>query len=736
MTNVRFAAAVGILVSSLTNCNADERPFLGAWSFELPDGSPVWLKIAGPAETPTGTLLWSVGSAKPVRDLQVKPDSITFTRHVSWKPDGGSKVLKVTSPFLGTLAENKLQLHFKHVNQDAPANTPEVMVLTGQRIPDPPPKPDLTKVRFGAPVHLFNGKNLNGWRISNPNKKNGWRADEGCLVNSTPKKDFSAYGDYGNLVTTKEFRDFELTIEYNVEAGGNSGIYLRGMYEAQVVDRDSKMQGIQGPGAIFGRIAPSGNVARPGGEWNRYVLTLVDRHVTVSLNGTTVIDNQLLEGCTGGGLQSDDTKAGPLFLQGDHTSVKYRNIVLRPVISGSDADESAEIWNLNKLVRTPESEWIDNQSPIRSLLYRGEHINGQPTRVFAFYATPGTLKNDVSKDHDLPAVVLVHGGGGTAFAEWVRMWAERGYAAIAMDLSGRRPETPIVRNGALQIQPNGGSRTRLADGGPEQGAAQKFASVGDDVSSHWPFHAVSNVIRAHSLIRSFPETDPARTAITGISWGGYTTCITASVDNRFKAAVPVYGCGFLYDGESVQRSSIDALPTPHRETWIQRYDPSSHLSKCTVPMLFVNGTNDKHYPLKSYSRSYQLVPEKYRQIRIEVNMRHSHQAGWEPTEIFRFIDSHLGTSDSLPILRLPEQSEKECRVRYSAARPLKSAALNFTTDSGPLLSRQWQSVAAEFDEQTIRSDDLPQNATIWFFSATDDLDGMTSTDVRFNTVND
>jgi hypothetical protein len=104
------------------------------------------------------------------------------------------------------------------------------------------------------------------------------------------------------------------------------------MYEAQVVDRDSRMQGISGPGAIFGRIAPSKNAGKPGGQWQTYDLTLVDRHITVMLNGETVIDNQPVEGCTGGALKSDVTQPGPIYLQGDHTSVKYRNILLAPAI--------------------------------------------------------------------------------------------------------------------------------------------------------------------------------------------------------------------------------------------------------------------------------------------------------------------------------------------------------------------------------------------------------------------
>jgi hypothetical protein len=155
------------------------------------------------------------------------------------------------------------------------------------------------------------------------------------LTNESPKVDFSAYGDYGNLRTIRDFEDFRLTIEYNVPSAGNSGIYLRGMYEAQVVDRDSKMQGINGPGAVFGRLAPSKNAGNPGGQWNRYELTLVDRHITVVLNGQQVIQNQPVAGCTGGGISADDTRPGPIFLQGDHTSVQYRNIVLRPAIKSS-----------------------------------------------------------------------------------------------------------------------------------------------------------------------------------------------------------------------------------------------------------------------------------------------------------------------------------------------------------------------------------------------------------------
>ena len=152
------------------------------------------------------------------------------------------------------------------------------------------------------------------------------------LVNTTPKTDFSATGAYANLRTEAEFEDFWLHIEFLVEKDRNSGVYLRGMYEAQVVDRDSRMQGLQGVGAIFGEIAPSKNAGKPGGEWQTYDLTLVDRHITVVLNGEKVIDNQPIAGPTGGAVFTDPTKPGPIHLQGDHTNVQYRNIYLAPVM--------------------------------------------------------------------------------------------------------------------------------------------------------------------------------------------------------------------------------------------------------------------------------------------------------------------------------------------------------------------------------------------------------------------
>ena len=388
-------------------------------------------------------------------------------------------------------------------------------------------------------------------------------------------------------------------------------------------------------------------------------------------------------------------------------------------------------WKIDEWKKTPGVTWLDRDSPIRTLTYRSEPYQDlKSTDVFAYYATPGSISGDPKLDKNLPAVVLIHGGGGTAFAEWVWLWAKRGYAAVAMDLSGRRPAAPKFHAETGDLIPNRrAKRTRLERGGPEADHVAKFQNVGGDVTDDWQYHAVAAVLRAHSLVRSFPEVDEERTAVTGISWGGYMTCLVASLDDRFKAAVPVYGCGFLYEGESVQKRMIDELGKEKRRAWIRTYDPSVWLSQCRVPILFVNGTNDKHYPLNSYLRSYDLVAGP-KQIRIEAGMRHSHVHGWAPMEIGLFIDQHVRNSIPLPSFSNLQTTGEKASANITSKLPIKQAELFYTTGIGPLVKRRWQSIAASVNGESVTAS-IPQNATIWMLTATDSRNAMVSTRVQF-----
>jgi dienelactone hydrolase len=358
-------------------------------------------------------------------------------------------------------------------------------------------------------------------------------------------------------------------------------------------------------------------------------------------------------------------------------------------------------WKLAELYKAPAFHWVDDKSPVRKLMYTGEPYGGKPTQVFAFYATPGTLAGDPSLDHDLPAVVLVHGGGGTAFREWAELWAKRGYAAIAMDLAGAEPiddKNPHKQD----------SRTRLPDGGPGQSDVEKFGSIDKPV---------------------FDTVDKTRTAVTGISWGGYLTCIVAGVDSRFKAAVPVYGCGFLHE-DSVWLPRFEKFTPPQRSRWIELWDPSRYLPHVSMPIFFVNGTNDFAYPLSSYMKSVHAAPGK-KNIRITVNMPHSHPAGWAPAEIGLFIDQHLRGETPLPNISLPAIADGKITAMVDTKTSLKSAALHYTTDDQPINKHQWTTVDAELNGDLVTAPVPPAEAKMWFITVTDERDAIVGSEVIF-----
>ena len=256
-------------------------------------------------------------------------------------------------------------------------------------------------------------------------------------------------------------------------------------------------------------------------------------------------------------------------------------------------------WDVKRLQETtPEFEWLQREGPVRSLTYRGEPYQGHPTRVFAYYASPATV-GDTSAQRPYPGIVLVHGGGGKAFSDWAELWAKHGYAAIAMDLAGCGPDGD-----------------RLPDGGPGQGDDTKFGNIDGPVTDQWTYQAVSAVILAHSWLLHTDDIDPQRTAVTGISWGGYLTCIVAGLDSRFKVAMPVYGCGFLHENSAWKVGQLDPMTPERREKWVTLWDPSQYIGSAAMPVVFLNGTNDFAYPMDSYAKTCRLVQG-------EKNLQHS-----------------------------------------------------------------------------------------------------------------
>ena len=331
-----FAILCTLICSWASPLQAQSVPneLMGDWSLDLESGEPAWMSVIEKDGRGFVRMRVYIGPDNPHEVTEVVDGRIKFALKTKQQPKPNAKAKKASVQSMVDVGMKDGKLDGVIVRTPNDGSDEKRIRFTGTQIP-PMPKvaPDLTKVRFGHPISLFNGKDLTGWKTHETDKKNGWSAIDGMLVNATTKTDFSPTGAYANLRTEAEFEDFWLHLEFLVEEQRNSGIYLRGMYEAQVVDRDSRMQGLQGVGAIFGRIAPSTNAGNPGGQWQTYDLTLVDRHITVVLNGVKVIDNQPIIGPTAGAIYTNPAAPGPIYLQGDHTTVKFKNIYLAPVVS-------------------------------------------------------------------------------------------------------------------------------------------------------------------------------------------------------------------------------------------------------------------------------------------------------------------------------------------------------------------------------------------------------------------
>jgi hypothetical protein len=170
---------------------------------------------------------------------------------------------------------------------------------------------------WDKPVELFNGRDLSGWTPDSAGPNN-WTVRDGMLVNSGPG---------ANLVTIRRFEDFKLHLEYRVQRRGDSGISLRGRYEVQIRDDpDRELPTRESPGGVYGYLVPSENATKGPGEWNSYDITLIGRHVTIVLNGRTVISNQIIPGLTGSAVDADEGAPGPIVLQGEESPIEFRNI--------------------------------------------------------------------------------------------------------------------------------------------------------------------------------------------------------------------------------------------------------------------------------------------------------------------------------------------------------------------------------------------------------------------------
>ncbi len=203
---------------------AADNPFLGYWSLHLPGGGAGWLGVSGSGDTIKAEILWGGGSIFPLNSARIEDGKLVATKQHETSdklPDG--KPVMVTDTITATLDSDKLKLVMVTPQPDGGEKRAE---FSGQRLPPMPPAPDLSKIKLGTPVQLFNGTNLDGWRIVEPDASSGWRVNQGILLNDITEVPGQAHRRFANLRTVAEFEDFSLHAETRLATNGNSGIYL------------------------------------------------------------------------------------------------------------------------------------------------------------------------------------------------------------------------------------------------------------------------------------------------------------------------------------------------------------------------------------------------------------------------------------------------------------------------------------------------------------------------------
>ncbi len=291
-----------------------EKEFLGRWDIHVMGNTYnyvsmrhryCWLELKIDNGTIKGRIQPGEGACIDITDIKIENGELSFKQAnrnaATWK---------------GTLKGKKL---VGTVNSSIFGK--EVRAFTGVRVPVWPSTMPARKP--GKPINLI-GKDVSGWLLQYPNIPIGWVVKDGILLNSGK--------DANNIYTKQKFKDFRLEVEFKVEPKSNGGIFLRGRYEISVLDSYGTKQTVHSQGALYGYTIPKVDANKPPSEWQTFDITIVANHVTVILNGITLLDKEEIPGITGDVLDANENNPGPLLLQGNHGPVQFRKLILTPLI--------------------------------------------------------------------------------------------------------------------------------------------------------------------------------------------------------------------------------------------------------------------------------------------------------------------------------------------------------------------------------------------------------------------
>lgn len=335
-------------------------------------------------------------------------------------------------------------------------------------------------------------------------------------------------------------------------------------------------------------------------------------------------------------------------------------------------------WNFAELSQVPayrESPYADSKCEgLQDLLIEGAAVEGKAAEFFAYYGYPaGPVPAG-----GYPAVLLIHGGGGTAYPQYIKLWIEHGYAVMTLDWYNQRPLTGTIKPSETNVER-----------APLEGGRRQLHEVN-----------VANMIIAHSLLRTLPQVNPEKTIFVGLSWGSWYGAMVAAVDPRFRGGIEIY-CGDL---KRDSKAFING-----------RFH---HAAK--VPLYWVASSNDQNATPLSLQAGFDECA-KLENLSMVIRLPHSH-IGFKFPSCFRMAEYFLKDGPGLPKLGRAQIEEKRISAHVlSQGKGITHAILCYTEDAEEEAThkRLWKSMPAQVTENMV-SAELPNGVHQCFLSAYDE----------------
>lgn len=345
-------------------------------------------------------------------------------------------------------------------------------------------------------------------------------------------------------------------------------------------------------------------------------------------------------------------------------------------------EDPAQYWDFRNYEKPPAYQIVDfpesRYPQLKQILFDGSTWQGKATKVFAYVGIPdGPVPSG-----GFPGIVLVHGGGGTAYGWAAELWKSYGYAVIAIDWYNQRPAD---LKGIKRI--------------PLEGGMRPIENERGGIFNPVCIFNVGEIIRANSLLRSMPQINPDKIALVGLSWGARFTAMAASVDPRFRCAVCIY-CG------GVRQSNI--------------FFNGRFLHAAKVPVYWISGTNDKHCLPEMIQQGVAACAKTHNRS-MYIELTHGHE-GFTFAACKRVADHFLKGEPDLPKLgKNTIQNGVISTPVINEGKGIKRVMLCYTTDreANKVELRKWQSVPAEYKDGVI-SAKLPKHVFVCFLAAVDE----------------